>query len=151
MSDRWVPAGRPAILPSQVDLLTVVSHEIGHLLGYDHCTDAHALMAETLPAGTRRLPGGDVRAVPALPLMLLVEIETDALPASRARTSDVFQWADLVPVAPARPVDPLHVGVADQTSVRAVDRLMALLGRRRTESIQPLEDVVEELINAEDL
>ena len=40
----------------QFDLLTVVTHEIGHLLGNDHSTDTHNVMAATLPVGTRRLP-----------------------------------------------------------------------------------------------
>ena len=34
-----------------MDLLTVLAHELGHLLGYDH--DDDSVMAETLTAGTR--------------------------------------------------------------------------------------------------
>ena len=37
-----------------MDLLTVLMHEVGHLLGRGHETDG--LMAETLAAGTRRTP-----------------------------------------------------------------------------------------------
>lgn len=38
------------------DLLTVLAHEIGHALGYDHSHDEANLMASHLPVGTRRLP-----------------------------------------------------------------------------------------------
>jgi hypothetical protein len=40
----------------RVDLLTVVAHEIGHLLSHDHSDVAGDVMFETLPAGTRRVP-----------------------------------------------------------------------------------------------
>jgi hypothetical protein len=44
-----------------MDLLTVVSHEIGHLLGFDHTDEpgGDALMDETLRAGVRLLPLDD--------------------------------------------------------------------------------------------
>ncbi len=46
---------------TQMDLLTAVSHEIGHLLGYVHSANPRDVMADTLPVGTRRLPGlGDL-------------------------------------------------------------------------------------------
>ena len=37
-----------------MDLLTVLAHEVGHLLGQDH--EADGVMAETLTAGTRLTP-----------------------------------------------------------------------------------------------
>ena len=37
-----------------VDLLTVVMHELGHLLGYEHRDDEHDLMAPVLPSGMSR-------------------------------------------------------------------------------------------------
>jgi membrane-associated phospholipid phosphatase len=40
---------------NRMDLLTVVTHEVGHLLGYDHA--AAGVMQDTLDAGTRRTPG----------------------------------------------------------------------------------------------
>ena len=43
----------------QVDLLTVVAHEMGHLLGYPHSPVGNDVMAETLSMNTRRLPGLD--------------------------------------------------------------------------------------------
>ncbi len=39
---------------NRMDLLTVVMHELGHVLGFDH--DEEGLMAETLAPGTRLLP-----------------------------------------------------------------------------------------------
>jgi hypothetical protein len=39
---------------NHMDLLTVLEHEVGHLLGYEH--QASGVMAETLSAGTRRTP-----------------------------------------------------------------------------------------------
>ena len=42
----------------------------------------------------------------------------------------------------------LPVGSAEPLPTRAVDRLMAALGHRRSEKMGPLEDVLEELINA---
>ena len=61
-ADRATPsAGR-------VDLLTVLAHEVGHLLGYDHSALADDLMAATLPAGTRRLP--DLGPIASSPLLL---------------------------------------------------------------------------------
>jgi hypothetical protein len=45
-----------------MDLLTVLAHELGHLLGredLDPVTQAHDLMAATLGVGMRRLPAGE--------------------------------------------------------------------------------------------
>ena len=45
--------GSPA--SQRADLLTVVLHELGHLLGSEH-TDSNSWMDASLPLGTRRLP-----------------------------------------------------------------------------------------------
>jgi subtilisin-like proprotein convertase family protein len=41
-----------------VDLLTVVVHEVGHVLGFSHSLDTRDVMAAELGLGMRRLPGG---------------------------------------------------------------------------------------------
>ncbi len=56
--------GTPAA--GRVDLLTVVSHEIGHVLGYGHSDVAGDLMYETLGPGTQRLPGSTPVTMAAL-------------------------------------------------------------------------------------
>jgi hypothetical protein len=48
----WFVAFAPPGNADSMDLLTVVSHEIGHLLGFDH-EDALAVMRSTLDPGTR--------------------------------------------------------------------------------------------------
>jgi hypothetical protein len=48
------PAGSPAF--GKMDLLTVVVHEMGHVLGLAENGDPQGVMDETLEAGIRRLP-----------------------------------------------------------------------------------------------
>jgi Matrixin len=40
----------------KMDMLSVLLHEYGHVLGLDHSADAHALMGEALKPGVRHLP-----------------------------------------------------------------------------------------------
>jgi hypothetical protein len=50
--DDWLAEAGSAAF-GEVDLLTTVLHELGHLLGHDH--EEHGAMQETLGAGRRRL------------------------------------------------------------------------------------------------
>jgi hypothetical protein len=43
---------------NRMDLLTVLEHELGHVLGYEH--EESGVMIDTLPAGTRRGPGNGI-------------------------------------------------------------------------------------------
>jgi hypothetical protein len=49
--------GADALVTQWMDLVTVVAHEVGHPLGYDHSDHDTDVMAESLPLRTRRLPG----------------------------------------------------------------------------------------------
>jgi RHS repeat-associated protein len=52
--ERWL-AGESSAAFGKVDLLTVLEHEFGHILGLEH-SNRDALMAKTLPIGVRRIP-----------------------------------------------------------------------------------------------
>jgi hypothetical protein len=60
----------------RMDLLTVLMHEIGHLLGQDHETDG--LMAETLTASTRQVPAGDPHRADLSAALGPVDLPVDA-------------------------------------------------------------------------
>src|SRR5439155_1830371 len=56
-AERQAGAGSPA--HGRMDLLTVVMHELGHVLGHDDlpvATHPHELMTEDIPTGARRAP-----------------------------------------------------------------------------------------------
>jgi hypothetical protein len=49
-------AAAGSAIAGQADLLTVVMHELGHVLGLAHRDDSMSVMSDTLELGTRRPP-----------------------------------------------------------------------------------------------
>jgi hypothetical protein len=73
-------AGSPAA--GRMDLLTVVTHELGHVLGLDDVQDESDIMGEALPAGVRRLPtAADALATSTTLLVHLSAAPAPGLPA----------------------------------------------------------------------
>jgi hypothetical protein len=64
LNEEWLPTSNPyewqakpgSDAEGKMDLLSVVLHEYGHVLGLEHSTDSHDFMATTLQPGVRRLP-----------------------------------------------------------------------------------------------
>ncbi len=54
----WFAAPNSPVDVSQIDLATVIAHELGHLIGLGHDHDDDAVMADSLAAGERRMPSG---------------------------------------------------------------------------------------------
>jgi hypothetical protein len=69
-TERRAAQGSPA--GGRMDLLTVVMHELGHIIGHDDIPSAdapHTLMADELPLGVRHTPepaAGAAEAAPSL-------------------------------------------------------------------------------------
>ncbi len=62
--------GQSGAATGRMDLLTVLAHELGHVLGFEHDMEPGHLMSETLAPGTRLLPigsGADIDDVFANP------------------------------------------------------------------------------------
>lgn len=68
----------------KMDLLSVLLHEYGHVLGIEHSADQHNYMATTLQPGVRRLPSADEMALMAQ----LVGQLKDETPLSMRSTED---------------------------------------------------------------
>jgi hypothetical protein len=83
-----------------MDLLTVLAHELAHLLGHedlDPVTHAHDLMAATLGTGIRRLPEADsdvLAAVQPDPLAPTSASQAEAAVTDKCARDDLFARVD---------------------------------------------------------
>ncbi len=73
LNEEYLPTANPNVWQARpgseaegkMDMLSVLLHEYGHVLGIEHSADQHASMASTLTPGTRRLPTADELALMA--------------------------------------------------------------------------------------
>jgi hypothetical protein len=123
----------------RMDLLTVVMHELGHLLGRDDINaevNASDLMDATLPAGMRRLPDGlESATATALPLSGVVHVAAfpPAVMPGNGQANDPRLPGNSVAVGlpPVRPVSTSSALVRQTnaaTARLAGDAVLALLG-----------------------
>ena len=98
--NEWI-AKEGSAAAGKLDMLSVLLHEYGHVLGIDHSADNHDYMATTLTPGVRRLPSPDELALMA---DLVVGLKADLQMAasdgiSTSNTSDnsplPFPWLPL--------------------------------------------------------
>ena len=71
----------------RLDLLSVLVHEVGHVLGLDHDADSEVMQAEIYP-GVRRLPHGNTTIVDLSPVSAAAH-STSTLDASEQTTGDI--------------------------------------------------------------
>jgi VCBS repeat-containing protein len=62
--NEWI-AKTGSAAAGKLDMLSVLLHEYGHVLGIDHSADNHDYMATTLTPGVRRMPSSDELALMA--------------------------------------------------------------------------------------
>jgi Ca2+-binding RTX toxin-like protein len=107
LSDGTYQARSAGDADGRVDLLTVINHEIGHLLGYAHGEDAKAaadLMDARLAVGFRELPATPAPAelAPLLPRPVEARLNAERLPALVAEATRP-QAAELASVPGEQP------------------------------------------------
>src|SRR5262249_45115188 len=77
----WSTGSTPA--PGRMDPLTVLTHEVGHVLGYGSHASGNDIMTTTLEAGVRRLPETTISTVtggPAVSTGAMANVASTGLP-----------------------------------------------------------------------
>ncbi|MDR0578298.1 MAG: matrixin family metalloprotease [Candidatus Accumulibacter sp.] len=67
LNEEWLPTSNPygwqakpgSDAEGKMDMLSVLLHEYGHVLGLEHTADSHDFMSTTLQPGVRRLPSAE--------------------------------------------------------------------------------------------
>ena len=91
ISDYELSAAESSLAYGQMDLLSVVMHEIGHLLGFDDLnSESDGLMSETLDAGTRKIPAYVSSVEDDSPSLISMDTDTDSI-AAETITGDSVQ------------------------------------------------------------
>jgi hypothetical protein len=130
----WHVDGSSSPAHGRADLLTVVLHEMGHILGLDHDVHAGALMASSLSAGTRLLPNSLPRLTAA-----------GSTFAASVVPSLVPRAADFLTPSLSSPFNSLRVSSSQPFTAR--DQLFTRLGETDsllTDSLTPRVDALDQ-------
>jgi hypothetical protein len=94
-----LPTNENEVAFGRMDLLTVLMHEIGHVLGLDHdLSPTNNLMGETLAPGVRKVAGdGHAKAGHSGPVTAIDAQMTAVLPVPGAEAGDSLPAQDVVP------------------------------------------------------
>jgi phosphotransferase system IIA component len=127
-----------AVAPAAVgrmDLLTVVEHELGHILGYPDLTSgADTLMSQDLAAGTRRLPIG------ANAIVSIVPPGAAGLPSGQQQQLNMLN-----PLPPIQTTVPLPAN--NHVSSKAIEQAFATVATTQTGHQKPADPVGKDALD----
>lgn len=104
-NDEFLPTSNPnewiakpgSKATGKMDMLSVLLHEYGHVLGIEHSTDPHDYMGTTLAPGVRRLPSADE-------LALMTKLAGEARAALEADGGTPTDPSSPLPTSPTLPL-----------------------------------------------